>query len=60
MSDWRYDRRNRHDVVTIPLIWVAFVLSLLVHIAALWIMQIDSAVGWYAHKDGTPYPKPSD
>jgi len=38
MSDWRYDRSNRHDVVTIPLIWVAFVLSLLVHIAALWIM----------------------
>jgi uncharacterized cupin superfamily protein len=21
-------------------------------------MQIDKAVGWYAHKDGTPYPKP--
>ena len=20
-------------------------------------MQIDDAVGWYAHKDGTPYPK---
>jgi len=38
MSDWRYDRSNRHDVVTIPLIWVAFVLSLLVHIAALWIL----------------------
>jgi len=38
MSDWRYDRSNRHDVVTIPLIWVAFVLSLLVHVAALWIM----------------------
>jgi hypothetical protein len=38
MSDWRYDRSNRHDVVTIPLVWVAFVLSLLVHIAALWIL----------------------
>ncbi|HEY4137960.1 MAG TPA: hypothetical protein VGN65_05880, partial [Casimicrobiaceae bacterium] len=38
LTDWRYDRRNRHDSVTIPLIWVAFVLSLLVHIAALWIM----------------------
>ena len=38
MSDWRYDRSNRHDVVTIPLIWVAFVVSLLVHIAALWIL----------------------
>jgi hypothetical protein len=36
MNDWRYDRSNRHDVVTIPLVWFAFVLSLLVHIAALW------------------------
>jgi uncharacterized cupin superfamily protein len=23
-------------------------------------MQIDTAVGWYTHKDGTPYPKRSD
>src|SRR5436309_1362228 len=38
MSDWRYDRSNRHDVVTIPLIWVAFVLSMLVHFTALWIV----------------------
>lgn len=38
MSDWRYDRSNRHDVVPIPLIWVAFVLSLLVHVAAFWIL----------------------
>ncbi|HEY3177542.1 MAG TPA: hypothetical protein VGL25_01525 [Casimicrobiaceae bacterium] len=36
MNDWRYDRSNRHDVVTIPLVWLAFVLSLLVHFAALW------------------------
>jgi hypothetical protein len=36
MNDWRYDRSNRHDVVTIPLVWFALLLSLLVHIAALW------------------------
>src|SRR5205814_6556604 len=36
MNDWRYDRNNRHDVVTIPLVWLAFLLSLLVHVAALW------------------------
>ena len=38
MSDWRYDRSNRHDVVAIPLVWFAFALSLLVHIAALWLL----------------------
>jgi len=38
MNDWRYDRSNRHDVLTIPLIWVAFVLSLLVHVSALWVL----------------------
>src|SRR5947208_4063779 len=37
MNDWRYDRSNRHDVVTIPLVWLAFALSLLVHVAALWV-----------------------
>ena len=37
MNEWRYDRSNRHDVVTIPLVWLAFVLSLLVHVAALWV-----------------------
>src|SRR5207248_1524542 len=36
MNDWRYDRSNRHDVVTIPLVWFAFALSLLVHVGALW------------------------
>jgi len=36
MNDWRYERSNRHDVVAIPLVWFAFALSLLVHIAALW------------------------
>ena len=36
MNEWRYDRSNRHDVVTIPLVWFAFALSLLVHVAALW------------------------
>jgi hypothetical protein len=36
MSDWRYERENRHDVVKIPLVWFAYLLSLLVHIAALW------------------------
>ena len=33
---WRDEPINRHDTVTIRIIWVAFVLSLLVHIAALW------------------------
>ena len=36
MNDWRYEPINRHDTVTIRIIWVAFLLSLLVHIAALW------------------------
>jgi len=36
MNEWRYDRSNRHDVVTIPLVWFAFALSLLLHVAALW------------------------
>ena len=35
MNDWRYEPINRHDVVTIRIIWVAFFLSLLVHMAAL-------------------------
>jgi hypothetical protein len=30
-------RRNRHEVVTIPVIWLAVMLSLVIHIAALWI-----------------------
>ncbi len=38
MDDWRYDRRNPHDVVSIPLVWIAFALSLLVHLAALWFL----------------------
>jgi hypothetical protein len=29
---------KRHDVVTIPIIWIAIVLSLLVHVAAMWIV----------------------
>jgi hypothetical protein len=36
MSDWRDEPINRHDTVTIRIIWVALFLSLLVHIAALW------------------------
>ena len=39
MNDWRYDRSNRHDVVTIPLVWFAFALSLLVHVLAV-------VIGW--------------
>ncbi len=35
LNDWRYEPINRHDVVTIRIIWVAFFLSLLVHLAAL-------------------------
>ena len=38
------ERRKRHDVVTIPIIWVAFVLSLAVHIVALvaWLPKMSS------------------
>jgi len=36
MNDWRDEPINRHDTVTIRIIWVAFALSLFVHIAALW------------------------
>ena len=35
-GDWRDEPVNRHDTVTIRIIWVAFFLSLLVHLAALW------------------------
>jgi hypothetical protein len=35
-SDWRYGGPNRDGVITIRFIWIAFLLSLLVHIAALW------------------------
>lgn len=35
---WSRERRQRHDVVTIPIIWLAAVLSLLIHVAALWIV----------------------
>ena len=35
-GDWRYGGHNRDGVITIRFIWIAFVLSLLVHIAALW------------------------
>jgi hypothetical protein len=37
MNDWRSGPDYRHDVITVRVIWVAFVLSLLVHVAALWI-----------------------
>jgi hypothetical protein len=35
MKDWHDDRRVRHDVITIPVLWLAIALSLLVHVAAL-------------------------
>jgi hypothetical protein len=34
-NDWRYAPINRHDVVTIRIIWLALFLSLLVHMVAL-------------------------
>lgn len=37
MSDWIDAPRNSRDGVTIPTIWVAFALSILMHIAALWV-----------------------
>lgn len=36
MSDWRSRPGYRDDVITVRVIWVAFALSLLVHVAALW------------------------
>jgi hypothetical protein len=36
MLYWHNAPRRRGDVVTIPIIWLAFVLSLVVHLAALW------------------------
>jgi hypothetical protein len=36
MSDWRHERRTRYDDVTIPAVWIAIVLSLLVHGVAMW------------------------
>ncbi len=36
MTDLNYDTRPRRDGVTIPTLWVAIALSLLVHIAAMW------------------------
>ncbi len=36
MSDWFYESRDRRDGVTIPTIWVALALSLLIHVAVMW------------------------
>lgn len=36
MSDWHYGSPNWRDGVTIPTIWVAVALSLLLHVAVLW------------------------
>jgi len=36
MRYWHDAPRRRRDVVTIPTIWLAFVLSLVVHVTALW------------------------
>ena len=36
MSHWRRGPEYRHDVITVRVIWLAFALSLLVHVAALW------------------------
>lgn len=36
MSDWLDASRNRRDSVTIPTIWVALALSLLIHLAVVW------------------------
>ena len=52
MNDWRSGPGYRHDVITVRVIWVAFALSLLVHIAALWMspplmrsLTLDSSEG---------------
>jgi hypothetical protein len=36
MNDWRTRPGYRHDAITVRVIWVAFALSLLVHVATLW------------------------
>lgn len=36
MNDWLYLSRNRRDAVTVPTIWIAVAISLLVHVAVLW------------------------
>ena len=35
--NWRENAGGRHDVGTIPVIWLAILLSLLVHVTALWL-----------------------
>jgi hypothetical protein len=35
MNEWRYAPVKRHDVVTIPILWLAIALSLLVHLTML-------------------------
>jgi hypothetical protein len=38
MSDWLGGSRYRHDGITIPTIWAAFALSILIHVLALWVL----------------------
>ena len=38
MSNWRNPPARRHDVLTIPYLWVAVALSLLLHVTALWFL----------------------
>ncbi len=52
MKDWRDERRSRHDVITIPVLWLAVVLSLGVHVAALWHLLPDLKL----LNTGTPSP----
>jgi hypothetical protein len=42
MNEWRYAPVKRHDVVTIPILWLAIALSLLVHITmlAVWLPRL--------------------
>ena len=36
MNDWHDELRYRRSVITVPVLWLAFVLSLFVHLAAMW------------------------
>src|SRR5437867_2306499 len=38
MNHWFYESRSRQDVVMIPIIWLTFALSILVHVAALFLL----------------------
>lgn len=68
MNEWRYAPVKRHDVVTIPILWLAIALSLLVHVTmlAVWLPRLRLLPGENAERGtaGSPLvaqlvPRPS-